>query len=225
MRALVIVDVQKDFCEGGTLAVEGGNATATKISEFLEKAHSQYDAVVATRDWHVEPGPHFAQNNDEEPNFSDTWPVHCVAGTEGAELSDYLDTDHIQAEFLKGRYDDGYSAFEGLLGQPDEVRSDAPTGNAGPYGATAAAASAVEDGAPDLNAWLAERDIETVHIVGIATDHCVLATALDAVDAGYDVKVLADLCAGVDPAESEDAFSEMEDAGCHVGRCRAILAH
>ncbi|QCU78400.1 isochorismatase family protein [Citricoccus sp. SGAir0253] len=212
MRALVIVDVQNDFCEGGSLAVEGGAATAERITAFLEEHGPEFDAVVATRDWHVEPGDHFAPAGTA-PDYARSWPVHCVAGTPGAELHPGLDAEHVDAQFLKGRYDSAYSGFDGQLGSPDLVRSGAPEGPAGPWGATAAAAAAVEEDAPGLDDWLRSRGIDAVAVVGIATDHCVRATVLDAIDAGYDTVVYTDLVAGVDEDRSAEALELMADHG------------
>lgn len=212
MRALVIVDVQNDFCEGGTLAVAGGAATAGRITAFLDEHGPEFDAVVATRDWHVDPGPHFAAE-DAEPDFTESWPVHCVAGTPGAELHPALDSEYVDAQFLKGRFDSAYSGFDAQQGTPDLVRSGAPEGPAGPFGATAAAATAVEDEAPGLDDWLRQQGVSSVAVVGIATDHCVKATVLDAIDAGYDTVVYTDLVAGVDDERSEEALELMEENG------------
>jgi nicotinamidase/pyrazinamidase len=212
MRALVIVDVQNDFCEGGSLAVEDGADTAARITAFLDERGSEFDAVVATRDWHVDPGPHFAAE-DAEPDYTESWPVHCVAGTEGAELHPALDSEYLDAQFLKGRFDSSYSGFDAQLGSPDMVRSGAPEGTAGPFGATAAAATAVEDGAPGLDDWLRQQGVNSVAVVGIATDHCVKATVLDAIDAGYDTVVYTDLVAGVDAERSDEALQLMEENG------------
>ena len=123
-RALVIVDVQNDFCEGGALGVTGGAAVAAGVSEHLAEHADAYAAVAATRDWHVDPGTHFAAATGAEPDFRTTWPVHCVAGTAGAELHPDLDAEHLDAEFLKGLHTDAYSGFDGALGEPDAV----PTG-------------------------------------------------------------------------------------------------
>lgn len=212
MRALLIVDVQNDFCEGGSLPVTGGAETAARITAFLDERAPEFDAVVATRDWHVDPGPHFSAV-DAEPDYTETWPVHCVAGTAGAELHAELDTEYLDAQFLKGRFDSAYSGFDGQLGSPDLVRSGAPEGTAGPFGATAAAATAVEEGAPGLDDWLRQQGVNEVAVVGIATDHCVKATVLDAIDAGYDTMVYTDLVAGVDAERSEEALELMEDNG------------
>lgn len=207
MHALIIVDVQKDFCEGGSLAVEGGAKTAALITEYMNQCGDNYHVIATTRDWHIDPGPHFAA----EPDFENTWPVHCVAGTPGAELHEDLDSEVLDAEFLKGQYNDGYSGFDGVLGEPDMVRSK--DGTAGPYGATAAAAAASEADGQTMDDWLREHDVERITVVGIATDHCVRATALDASDAGYEVRVLTNLTAGVAEDTTTAALAEMETAG------------
>ena len=207
MHALIIVDVQQDFCEGGSLAVEGGAETAALITEYMNQCGEKYHVVATTRDWHIDPGPHFA----DQPDYDTTWPVHCVAGTPGAELHEDLDTEPIVAEFLKGQYNDGYSGFDGVLGEPDTVRSQ--DGMAGPYGATAAAAAATADSSITMDDWLREHNVERITVVGIATDHCVRATAIDASDAGYEVRVLTNLTAGVSPDAVDAALEEMEDAG------------
>ena len=139
------------------------------------------------------------------------------AGTAGAELHPDLDAEHLDAEFLKGLHTDAYSGFDGALGEPDAVPTGAagerPSGTVGPYGATAVAAAAVESGAPGLDEWLREQGVDAITVVGIATDHCVRATVLDALDAGYEVTVLTDLVAGVDEAAAQAALHEMEAAG------------
>ena len=165
-RALIIVDVQNDFCEGGSLAVGGGADVAQAISTVLAAggtAGRTWDHVVATQDHHVEPGAHFS----ERPDFVDTWPAHCVAGTEGAEFHPRLDTSSIEAVFWKGEHEAAYSGFEGHAGDVS------------------------------LAQWLRAADVTEVDIVGIATDHCVRATALDAAREGFRTTVLLGLTAGV----------------------------
>ncbi|MGW0182316.1 nicotinamidase [Nocardia sp. NPDC003345] len=186
-RALIVVDVQNDFCEGGSLAVAGGARIAELISDYV--AGSEYDAVVATRDYHVDPGSHFS----ESPDYVDSWPPHCRVGTSGADFHPNFDTSAVQAVFSKGEYSAAYSGFEG----------------------------ASEEGAP-LADWLRGREIEQVDIVGIATDHCVRATALDAVTAGFATRVLLDLTAGVAPGTVERALDQLTDAGVELsGTIRA----
>src|SRR5690625_6488114 len=148
MHALTIGDVQQEFSEGASLAVEGGANTAALITEYINQCGDKYDVIATTRDWHIDPGPHVS----DSPDYEVTWPVHCVAGTPGAELHENLDTESIAAEFLKGQYNDGYSGFDGVLGEPDIVRSQ--DGLAGPYGATAAAAAATDDSSITMDDWL-----------------------------------------------------------------------
>ena len=108
-RALIIVDVQYDFCEGGALAVAGGNKCAAKIADFVSENSEEYDLIITTQDWHIDPGEHFA----EEPDYVDTWPAHCVAETPGAELHDEIASLSIDVEIKKGQYDGSYSGFQG----------------------------------------------------------------------------------------------------------------
>ncbi|SED94522.1 nicotinamidase/pyrazinamidase [Arthrobacter alpinus] len=199
-KALIIVDVQNDFCEGGSLAVTGGADLASEISELLENA-TDFDFVVATQDWHVDPGSHFS----ETPDFVKSWPVHCVAGSKGAALHRNLDTEDIDAYFRKGKFDAAYSGFDGLLAPEDEVA-------VGEREANQAADEDAEDPVT-LDEWLRENDVEDVVVVGIATEHCVRATALDAVNAGYNTTVLRDYVAGIDDDAAEEALEELEDAG------------
>jgi nicotinamidase/pyrazinamidase len=177
-RALVVVDVQNDFCEGGSLAVAGGAAVAAGISALL--ATADYAAVAATRDAHRDPHEHFSST----PDYIDSWPPHCVIGTPGAELHPNFDTQRVDAIFDKGEWQAAYSGFEGTTG----------------------------DGT-SLAAWLREHDVDAVDVVGIATDHCVRATALDAAREGFATTVLLDHTAGVAPATVDAALIELRDAG------------
>jgi len=208
-RALIIVDVQNDFCEGGALAVQGGAALADEISEFVDARHGQFDHIVATQDWHIEPGGHFS----DQPDFVDSWPPHCLAGSRGAELHPDLDTEYIQAYFRKGRFTAGYSGFEGLLAPDDAVPAGERSPGALPAGGTEAFAA--DEDAIGLDDWLQSHDVEEVVVVGIAADHCVKATALDAVQAGYSVTVPRRLTVGV-AEDLDDAFAEMELGGVDV---------
>ncbi len=217
-RALIIVDVQNDFCEGGALPVAGGAALAGEISEYVDAHHGQFDHIVATQDWHIDPGAHFS----DEPDFVESWPPHCVARTRGAELHPDLDPEYIQAYFRKGRFAAAYSGFEGLLAPDDDV----PTGDrkpgampvagsdAGSDAEDAEGAAAGED-AIGLDDWLQSHDVEDIVVVGIATDYCVKATALDAVQAGYSVTVLRALTVGI-AEDLDDAVAEMELGGVDV---------
>jgi nicotinamidase/pyrazinamidase len=117
--ALIIVDVQRDFCEGGSLAVTGGAAVAGAISRYLSAHPDTYAAIVATRDHHIDPGPHFSGH----PDFVDSWPPHCVVGTPGVEFYPDLDTRPVQAIFDKGEHAAAYSGFEGRTPEGEDLNS------------------------------------------------------------------------------------------------------
>lgn len=180
--ALLVVDVQNDFCEGGSLGVTGGAAVAKAITQYV-LGGARYDHVAATRDYHVDPGAHFS----EAPDFVESWPPHCRAGTPGASFHPELDVSAIEAVFSKGGRAAAYSGFEGI-----------------------------EPGGRSLKDWLAERRVETVEIAGIATDYCVRATALDALRAGLATTVLLGLCVGVAEESSARAMEEIRAAGATI---------
>ena len=206
-RALIIVDVQNDFCEGGSLAVPGGAAVAGAISEYLDAHHREFDYVVATQDWHIDPGSHFS----DTPDYKDSWPRHCVAGTRGAELHPDLDTEYVDAYFRKGQFAAAYSGFEGLLAPEDAV----PTGERQAGGLPGGDALESDEDAIGLDDWLQSHDVEDLVVVGIATDYCVKATALDAVQAGYGVTVVRSLTAGI-AEDLEDTVAELELGGADI---------
>lgn len=188
-KALFIIDVQNDFCEGGSLAVAGGAACASNITTFLKQHSAGFDVVIASRDWHSaegDNGGHFAVA-PVEPDFVSSWPVHCVAGTAGAEYHPNLDTSYVDVHIEKGQGKPSYSIFEGNT----------------------------REGQPLLE-LLEERAVTDVTVVGIATDYCVLASALDAKTSGREVTVITALTAGVAAASSEQAIDTMVDAGCNV---------
>ncbi|AZA14162.1 isochorismatase family protein [Corynebacterium choanae] len=108
-RALLIVDVQNDFCPGGALACEDGNKVAALIGAWQREHAADYAVQIATQDWHIDPGDHFS----EEPDFVDSWPPHCVVGTGGAELHSDIATELIDVAVRKGQYSAAYSGFEG----------------------------------------------------------------------------------------------------------------
>ncbi|MET7523005.1 isochorismatase family protein [Streptomyces sp. NPDC005248] len=183
-RALIVVDVQNDFCEGGSLAVAGGADVAAAITDLIGEAQAGYRHVVATRDHHVDAGDHFS----EHPDFEHTWPAHCVAGTEGVgfhpNFAPAVASGAVDAVFDKGAYAGAYSGFEGL-----------------------------DENGLGLAQWLRDRGVTEVDVVGIATDHCVRATALDAVREGFTTHVLLDLTAGVAAATTGRALEELRGAG------------
>ena len=188
-RGLLVVDVQNDFCEGGSLPVAGGARVASDIGELLDhwvRGDGQafgYDVVVASKDHHVDPGHHWS----DRPDFVDTWPVHCRVGTDGEAFHPNLDPQPFDAIFLKGEHEPAYSAFEGRTVEGELL----------------------ED-------WLRRHGVDEVDVCGIATDHCVRATALDARKAGLETRVLGDLCAGVAPETTDRAIQEMKAAGVRV---------
>ncbi|MFI6980122.1 isochorismatase family protein [Embleya sp. NPDC050154] len=195
-RALIVVDVQNDFCEGGSLAVAGGAAVAEAIRHHIaanaaeqppDPVHAEtpaYAHIVATRDHHVDPGAHFSAT----PDYEETWPTHCVAGTEGARFhpafASAVESGRVEEIFSKGAHAAAYSGFEG----------------------------AAADGT-SLAEWLRDRGVTQVDVVGIATDHCVRATALDAVREGFATRVLLGLTAGVAAGTTSSALAELRGAG------------
>jgi nicotinamidase/pyrazinamidase len=188
-KALIVVDVQNDFCEGGSLPVTGGAQVASDVSALLHHWTRQdpqapaYDVVVATKDHHIDPGAHWS----ETPDFVDSWPVHCEVGTDGEAFHPNLDPQPFDAVFLKGEHEAAYSGFEGK-----------------------------EQSGTGLAEWLRSHQVEHVDVCGLATDHCVRATALDAVENGFTVRLLLDLCAGVAPESTQRALDEMRAAGVDV---------
>jgi nicotinamidase/pyrazinamidase len=183
-RALIVVDVQNDFCEGGSLPVAGGAEVAAAITDLVAERAAGYAHVVATRDHHIDPGGHFSPH----PDFVSSWPVHCVAGTEGVgfhpNFAPAVISGAVEAVFDKGAHAAAYSGFEGRD----------------------------ENGTP-LAEWLREREVGEVDVVGIATDHCVRATALDAARSGFTTRVLLDLTAGVAKETTERALADLQAAG------------
>lgn len=189
-RALIVTDVQNDFCEGGSLPVDGGARVAADVGAVLRAWVAQgpdapaYDHVVATKDHHVDPGGHWAA----EPDYAESWPVHCKVGTDGEAFHPNLDPQPFDAIFLKGEHAAAYSGFEGRT----------------------------VDGVA-LADWLRSHDVTAVDVCGIATDYCVRATALDALGAGFDTRLLLGLCAGVAADTTAAAVAEMESAGVRLG--------
>jgi len=185
-RALIVVDVQNDFCEGGSLAVAGGARVASDIGELLrhwsrgDDQAPAYDVVVASKDHHIDPGDHWSR----DPDFVESWPVHCRVGSDGEAFHPNLDPQPFDAIFLKGEHAAAYSAFEGRC----------------------ADGSVLAD-------WLRARGVDALDVCGIATDYCVRATALDACREGFSTRLLTRLCTGVAPDSTERALAEVTAAG------------
>lgn len=185
-RALLIVDVQNDFTEGGALETAGGAAVAAGITEHLAEHGEDYAVVVASRDWHdadSDNGGHF----HPQPDFVDSWPEHCVAGTPGADYHPALDTKLVDLHIFKGQGSPSYSAFDG----------------------------ATAEGEPLAEA-LRARGVDHLDVVGIATDHCVRASALDAHREGFAVRVVDGLTSAVAAASRAAALDELRAAGVTV---------
>ena len=189
--ALVVVDLQNDFADpAGSLSVAGADQLVPVINQAVRDALDAGAAVVATQDWHPESTPHFAKDGG-------VWPVHCVAGTWGAELAPGFELPADAPRVRKGTNgEDGYSGF--TMRDPESAE-ETPT---------------------ELEDMLRERGIERVVVCGLATDYCVLATALDAVRLGFEVELLAGAVAAVNlqPEDGEKALAEMDEAGVVIGR-------
>jgi nicotinamidase/pyrazinamidase len=186
VNGLIVVDVQRDFCEGGSLAVAGGAAVAAGISSMIRASGDRYGIVVATRDWHVDPGSHFSAAG-VEADYRETWPVHCVAGSAGAAWHPDLALPAGTIVVSKGEHEAAYSGFEG-----------------------------VDERGVALADVLAAAEVDAVDVVGIATSYCVRATALDGARRGLRTRVFAGLTADVDPAGTPATLAELEAAGVVV---------
>ncbi|OLZ64716.1 nicotinamidase [Streptomyces sp. IMTB 2501] len=184
-RALIVVDVQKDFCEGGSIPVKGGADRARAIADLVRRsAGDDYAHIVATRDHHIDPGGHFS----DHPDFQDSFPVHCMVDSDGGafhpNFAPTAASEALGEVFYKGAYSASKSGFEG----------------------------SAEDGT-SLADWLHARGVSDLDVVGIATDHCVKATALDGAKAGFAVRVLLDYTAGVAADTTDKAIDELRKAG------------
>ena len=185
-QAIIVVDVQKDFCEGGALPVTGGLDVASRIADYLRtyrrlvrtnEVPASETLTVFTRDWHV-PGSDNGGHFSETPDFVDTWPAHCVQGTEGGQYADALVTEvkHADAEVIKGMEEPAYSGFQGVV---------------------------VSDESKTLAEYLHEQGVSKVWVCGLAADYCVRQTALDAIKEGFDTSVLPNLTASINTPVAE----------------------
>ena len=190
-KALFIVDVQNDFTEGGALGVDGGDAVAERITRHLEAHADEYAIIVASRDWHDGDNDN-GGHFSSEPDFVDTWPPHCVSGTAGAEYDPGLDTARVTHHVKKGQGKPAYSLFEGTT----------------------------DDGVT-VAQLLDENGVIDVDVAGLATDHCVRASSLDAIEHGRHVRVLTDLIAGVAAEPSDAALVELAHAGAELAESGA----
>jgi nicotinamidase/pyrazinamidase len=177
-KCLIIVDVQNDFCPGGALAVPDGDRVVPVINKIIES----FDLVIASQDFHPPEGEHFTK-----------WPLHCIAGTKGAELHSDLKKEEIDIFLLKGTdgSDTGYSAFEATN--------------------------------VDLNETLKEKNIESVYVVGLATEYCVKATAMDALKNGFYVYIIKEATKGLKDLDVEKAIEEMAANGIKIISYNEVL--
>jgi nicotinamidase/pyrazinamidase len=186
-NALLIVDVQADFVEGGSLGVKGGLQVAAMIARHIRHFKNEYQFVVASRDYHENAPDHISDN----PDFTNTWPPHCMVGTPGAAfvptIQNLVREKYIQEVVTKGRTAAAYSAFDGVdkRGHP-------------------------------LVDVLKEHRVDHIDVCGIATDYCVRASALDARKHEFQVRVLTNLCAPVKEETGLQALEEMKAAGCQL---------
>lgn len=197
MKALIIVDIQNDFLPGGALAVKNGDEIIPIVNQLLEKS---FDAIVATKDWHPKDHGSFAINHEKKAGEriilegldQILWPVHCVQGTQGAELSKALHADKVQKIFYKGteKTMDSYSTFF-------DNGHKKSTG---------------------LDQYLKSKNIKDIYIAGLATDYCVKYSVLDAINLGFNVFVIEDACRAVNlqPDDEKRAFEEMYQAGAKI---------
>ena len=195
-KALIVVDMQPTFCEGGELGVDGGNAVAERIAAYVRTHGDDYAYIATTQDWHIEPGAHWS----DHPDYVDTWPVHGRAGTPNALLHPAVSSLGIAHHFKKGQYAAAYSGFEGIEDNTDRI----PSRNE--------VAAALKAGHTLANA-LEAAGVDRVDVVGIAESHCVKETALDAVRLGYVVIVFEDLTVPVSEELGRAARAEMAGAG------------
>jgi nicotinamidase/pyrazinamidase len=185
-RALILVDIQPTFCEGGELAVTGGNQVARDTAALVRENYDEYDVIATTQDWHIDPGAHFS----ETPDFVDSWPPHGVAGSPNADLHPELAValndaiDGADITIRKGEYQAAYSGFDGQ-----------------------------DENGQSLADLLRDRGITALDVAGIAESHCVKETVLDGLKAGFDVTVLANLTVPVSEELGAAARAEMTAAG------------
>ncbi len=190
-RALIVVDVQNDFCEGGSLAVRGGADVAAAITDLIgQTAGTSYRHVVATRDHHVDPGSHFAAPGESRTTSP---PGPCTAWRARRA-----------------------SASTPTSRPPSPAGRSTPSSTRAPTTPRTAASRERDENGLTLARWLREREVAEVDVVGIATDHCVRATALDAAREGFRTHVLLDLTAGVAAATTERALEELRAAGVEL---------
>jgi nicotinamidase/pyrazinamidase len=203
MRALLLIDLQYDFCPGGALAVARGDETVPVANRLM----SSFSTIVATQDWHPPDHGSFAANHPGKQPYEMNelgglpqvmWPSHCVQGTRGAALCESLDRNMITEVFRKGT-DPSIDSYSGFFDNGHKKSTG-------------------------LGDWLGARSIRKVVVLGLATDYCVKFTALDARALGLEVTVVSDGCRGVElaPGDTERALAEMRTAGCTIATAEEL---
>lgn len=200
-KALIIVDVQPTFCEGGELGVAGGSAVADRIAQYVNMHRNDYTYIATTQDWHIEPGSHFS----EHPDFVDSWPKHGLAGTANAELMPQIAALGLSHHFKKGQYASAYSGFEGIEDNTANIQ-------------TREEFAAMQQEGRTLARSLQDAGVDHVDVVGLAESHCVKETALDARKLGYAVTVFEDMTEPVSENQGIEARNEMTEAGIELGK-------
>lgn len=200
-NALIIVDVQPTFCEGGELGVEGGKAVAGRIAQYVKAHKGEYAYIATTQDWHIEPGSHFS----DHPDFVDSWPKHGVAGTPNAELMPQVAALGVEHHFKKGQYASAYSGFEGIEDNTNRVQ-------------TRDEFVEMQKGGKTLAQGLKDAGVDHVDVVGLAESHCVKETALDARKLGYAVTVFEDMTEPVSAGQGVSARKQMSEAGVELAQ-------
>lgn len=183
VRALLIVDVQNDFCDGGVLAVPGGAEVAARITQFIREQMGTYELILASQDCHIDPRGHFSSN----PDYFSSWPKHAIKGSYGAKFHAALDENLVDHVIIKGEYQGAFSAFEGTTSSGESLL--------------------------DL---LERREIEVVDICGVATDFCVMQSALDSLNNGFPTTVFLDLISGISEQGSIEALEVLQSRGANL---------
>lgn len=178
-NALILVDIQNDFVEGGSLAVEGGLDLAARLASFLTSGgFEKYDFIVTTQDWHIDPGDHFS----DHPDFVDSWPEHCIATETGSDIVERLRSvldGKVDLAVHKGEYEAAYSGFEGHIVGSTDLLADR----------------------------LRELDVIDVDVVGIATDYCVHRSAVDSAFEGFNTRFLSEFGVGINPEKIQEVIN------------------
>ncbi len=211
-KALLIVDVTLDFCEDGKLPVEGGNTVASRIQHHLVVHGYEYKTIAVSQCWH--PDDINFEHFSKTPDYVNTWPMHGIENTRGALVHPVIDQEltvyhlHQTEYFKKGQTSSAYSAFEGFSDSmnilPDDLNGEGDV------------ILNLEGNGIGLNDWFQFHQIQSVDVVGIATEFCLRASVLDSIRLGYKTTVFPYMCAGINLESSTIAWTEMMNAGANI---------